>query len=78
MASVIQIPHFVSTFLPEQSRAVNHWAVLTIGLLNREYRRIEKELEAKQLCYFHVSLYVVKLIQGISIYTLRCFKPRLL
>ncbi|ELT95791.1 hypothetical protein CAPTEDRAFT_221045 [Capitella teleta] len=32
-----------------KSKALNHWALLTIGLLNRDYKQLERQLEEEQL-----------------------------
>ena len=37
-----------------QNRALNNWAVMTIGLLNREYKSVEKQLEIKQRQFLHM------------------------
>ena len=42
---------FSVLFVHLQSRALNGWARLVIGLLNRMYRDEELELRAKQLLY---------------------------
>ena len=42
---------FSALFVYLQSRALNGWARLVIGLLNRMYRDEELELRAKQLLY---------------------------
>ena len=40
-------------FVLFQSAALNHWASLTIGLLNREYTKDEKERKMRQLMYLN-------------------------
>ena len=46
MKNNVFLSHFLLPFC--QSRAVNNWAVLTIGLLNREYKQLEREIELRQ------------------------------
>ena len=44
----------VIAFTYIQSRALNNWAVMTIGLLNREYKSLEQQLEIKQRQYLQM------------------------
>ena len=37
--------------IKKASRAANNWALLTVGLLNREYQRIEKIIASQQRAY---------------------------